>query len=102
MNRAQRRREARQKITIGENLIVTGTGQQIDLDRHPERNLPPKRDQAHRWIAIATFHVADPAAEGLKFLDQENLVFVGFGCYDCETPWGTDVASQPCIAAEAQ
>lgn len=101
MNRAQRRREARQKFTIGENAVVTGTGQTIDLDRTPYKNLPSKQVDRHRWVAIASYHIADPTAEGLKFLDQENLFYVAFGCYDCEQPWSTETSDSRCPAPEA-
>ena len=101
MNRAERRREARRKITVGENLIVTGTGQHIDVDRHPERNLPPKTGGRHRWMVFAAFYCADPSADGPKFMDQENLISVGTGCYDCEQPWRPDNTNEPCPAPEA-
>ena len=95
-NRAERRRRARQKISISmeddrHGTMVVGTGQFVDVDHHPERNLPDKVEGEHRWIVAVAYTIADPWKVGVKHMDQENLISVSTGCYDCEQPWRADV-----------
>lgn len=100
-NRAERRRTERnqRRVLVGENVVVSETGQmQSAGDTHG--TMPDKEPGVHRWVAVASYHVVDPGRAGLKYLDSENMLYVGIGCYDCETPWSTDTAAQTCAAGD--
>lgn len=103
MNRAERRRLARQQakeaqrptpvLMVGDGIVASA------LDGHvfegvPGRDLPTKVPGKHRWIASASYVLTDlEASQALdkdvpKFLDRENLFYLGIGCWDCEQPLG--------------
>lgn len=92
MNRAERRRRMRE----GENVVVEGRGRHAPITE-AKGQMPAKRAGEHRWIAAASFTVKDPGAAGLKFLDTENMVYVGLGCWDCEQVW-SDTVNPHCPA----
>jgi hypothetical protein len=97
MNRAARRRATR-----GENIVAMPTGERIRVDDISMGEFPRKQGDRHRWVAIATFSVTNPGAQGPKLLDQNNLCYLAIGCYDCEEPWTPDIEHRPCPAPEAQ
>lgn len=102
MNRAERRRQARQRakdtrgrmeVATGDNVVVAGLGYHYDATQ-PGTELPEKQAGVHRWVAIATYSVPDPWGydqDGPHMLGLDALVYVGLGCYDCEVPWSDDV-----------
>jgi hypothetical protein len=97
MNRAERRRDMR-RVSKGENVVVIPTGERIRVDDVTFADMPVKRPGAHRWMAIATFSLTNPGAAGPKLMDQNNLVYIAIGCYDCEEPWTEERQEQTCPA----
>lgn len=96
MNRAERRRRAREKVPVlmvGDGIVATGLGQQYEA--RPGAELRPKVPGRHRWVATGAWVLSDDAAKAandpdtLKFLDHENLMHLAIGCWDCESPLGT-------------
>lgn len=96
MNRAERRRQQRSHkktpvLIAGEGIAAAAIGHQYEATGH--RELPAKVPGKHRWIASGSL-LSDLAVEKahdpdtLKFLDNENLMYLGIGCWDCEQPLG--------------
>jgi hypothetical protein len=107
MDRAERRRQERAErkgavLIAGDGVVAQSVGQVFEAVPHIE--LPDKRPGKHRWIASACYVVADSAIEGTldpdtpSFLDQENLFFLGVGCWDCEQPLTQELIDTPCRA----
>ncbi len=105
MNRAERRRRERHErkvrdqrgsVSVGDSIVAASMGQVSEVT-NPNRALPDKVPGEHRWIATGMWsvtvddvkHVEDP--DRAKFLDTENLVYLGLGCYDCEKVLGTEI-----------
>lgn len=99
MSRAERRRAERASrkgqhepkipvVLLGDNIVATGLGQ--DYEAKPGCDLDPKVPGVHRWFVSAawktTVEVARTAfdPDALKFMDNENLLEIGIGCWDCE------------------
>jgi hypothetical protein len=95
MNRAERRRRERAKnsiLVVGDGIIAAGLGQKYEATgRAP---LPKKVPGKHRWVAVASWVLDDLTVEKandpntLKFMDNENLMSLSIGCWDCEEPLG--------------
>lgn len=74
------------------NAQATSTG--IYVEAKPMAKLPPKIEGKHRWIATGAWilsdeHIANAFdADADKYLDHENMMHIGFGCWDCEQPLG--------------
>jgi hypothetical protein len=96
-DRAARRRAEREakrpKIIVGEGIIAKPVPD-ATYEAKPFAELPEKQPGEHRWVASATYVInmsqvwaaRDPDIP--KFLDAENLFFLGVGCWDCEQPLG--------------
>lgn len=97
MDRAERRRreraaqkghEQKQPVIVGEGIVAQGLGSQYEA--RPMAQLPEKQRGVHRWIAAASYVVTPQMARDAmdeaipKFLDNENLFYLGIGCWDCE------------------
>jgi hypothetical protein len=106
--RASRRRagapETRRPIVVGENIVTTGLGQTYEAKATAQP--PPKQAGRHRWIVTAAYTVNDDIAASaydpaaLKFLDHENLMYIGVGCVDCEQPLGAVEVGSFCPAGD--
>lgn len=94
----------RRAVIVGENIIATGLGQTYEAKPHAQP--PPKQVGRHRWIVTAAHTVTDDIVAAahdsatLKFLDHENLMFIGIGCVDCEQPLGQIKVGSWCPAAD--
>lgn len=75
-------------------------------EARPHAQPPPKQPGRHRWIVTAAYTVNDDIAASaydpatLKFLDHENLMYVGIGCVDCEQPLGQVEIGSFCPAGD--
>lgn len=107
MNRAERRRRARghEKTPVliaGEGIVAADLGHRYEA--RPHADLPPKRLGQHRWIASGAWVLSEPVvekahdADTMKFLDNENLMHLGIGCWDCEQPLGVIQPGSTCPA----
>ena len=107
MNNARRRREARarskpQVVIAGAGIIAAELDHRYEARPHAE--LPTKQPGKHRWIAtgawvlneLAVTHAQDPDTR--KFLDNENLMDLSIGCWDCEQPLGVITVDSVCPA----
>lgn len=115
MNRAERRRRAREQRKVGPSRIVTdqgvwrGTGEYEPADRGVGE-LPDRVPGEHRWIATAGFHVTEEAVRrahtgdpaDFTYLDHENLFVLGLACYDCEQPLGVIQPGSRCPGDPAE
>ncbi len=111
MSRAERRRQQRahdrQPVIIAGDGIVAAELPGHRYEARPHAELPDKQPGEHRWIATAAWvlkpeHVAgahDP--DVLKFMDHENLMELGIGCWDCEQPLGAIQLDSRCPAEAA-
>ena len=97
MNRAERRRQERAHkktpvLIAGEGIVAAGLGHKYEARPHAE--LAKKVPGKHRWVATGAWVMSDPAVEKahdpdtMKFLDNENLMYLSIGCWDCEQPLG--------------
>lgn len=66
--------------------------------------LPTKIPGKHRWIATAAYRIHDIDVERAEdpdhqtFLDQENMIQLAIGCWDCEQVLGVIHAGSHCPA----
>ena len=111
--RAERRRRARAEakgkhrkppvLIAGDGIAAASIGEQFEA--RPSADLPPKQPGKHRWIAAGSWVISDVDAAGafdadqMKFLDNENLIYLGIGCWDCEEPLGKITHDSRCPAA---
>lgn len=106
MNRGERRRRARADakrpiVIASDNIVATAVGPQYEA--RPMTELGPKVPGEHRWIVTAAWRTTvdvvrdafDP--DRLKFMDNENLIELAIGCWDCECILGD--AGEPGMAA---
>lgn len=108
MNRAERRRQLRSHgrtpvLIAGDGVVAAALGHQFEA--RPSRELRTKRPGQHRWIATAAYVLSDEAVNAgdpsaMKFLDNENLMHLAIGCWDCEQPLGVIQPGSHCPAAE--
>lgn len=106
--RASRRTQSgepgRRAVVVGENIIATSLGQSYEAKPHAQP--PPKQPGQHRWIVTAAYTVTDAIAASaydpaaLKFLDHENLMYIGIGCVDCEQQLGAVKVGSFCPAGD--
>lgn len=98
MNRSERRRQERAArktpvLIAGEGIVAASLGQKFEA--RPSADLPEKVPGKHRWVATGAWVLRDIDAEKaydadtMKFLDNENLMNLSIGCWDCERPLGT-------------
>src|SRR6478735_5155868 len=97
---AEQAREAVRRSGDGHHA-VTSTG--MSQPARPSRELPPKQPGVHRWIATACYVLSDEAMSHAgddtpKYMDNENLMDVSFGCWDCEKPYGVIQPGSTCTA----
>jgi len=97
-NRAQRRRDQRLRVSRGENVVVASLGQRVRVDDVSMVKLADKRGSEHRWVTTVGFSTPQPSAPGPKLMDQNNMLYVGTGCWDCEQVWSPELEAQPCPA----
>jgi hypothetical protein len=69
---------------------------------YPGRDLPDKIPGKHRWVTLVmhttTADALKAASRGdQQLLDQETLISIMAGCYDCEHEWP---APEPCTAGD--
>lgn len=109
MNRAERRRqqraEARNKppvLVAGDGVVAAALGQSFEA--RPAAKLRPKVAGQHRWVATGAWVLRDiDAANAMdpdipKLLDNENLMHLSIGCWDCEQPIGVIQPGSVCPA----
>jgi hypothetical protein len=107
VNRAERRRRERAHgkepvLIAGDGVVAAGLGHKYEARPHAE--LPEKRPGEHRWIATGAWVLSNEAVEKasdpdtLKFLDNENLMNLSIGCWDCEQPLGAIARGSRCPA----
>lgn len=107
MSRAERRRQqrahAKEPVLIaGDGIVAAALGHRYEARPHAE--LPHKRPGEHRWIAAGSWVLSSKAVEKahdpdtLKFLDNENLMHLSIGCWDCEQPIGVIKVGSRCPA----
>lgn len=107
MNRHERRRqqrasEKRPVIIAGDGIVAAALGHHYEARPHAE--LPPKEPGRHRWIAAGSWVISQDVAasafdaDQLKFLDNENLMHLSIGCWDCEQPLGVIAHDSRCPA----
>ena len=105
MNRAERRRHAREHqkqpvLIAGDGIVAASLGKTFEA--RPTADLAPKVKGKHRFVAVAAYVMDDDAiehafdADKLKFLDNKNLMTLSVGCYDCEEPLGKISRSSVC------
>lgn len=108
MNRQERRRQERAEskrptVIVGDGIIAAGLGQEYEAQ--PFAKLAPKVLGKHRWIATGAWVLSDAAVEKaddpdtMKFLDNENMMTLSVGCWDCEEPLGVILPGSNCPAA---
>lgn len=107
VNRAERRRQARAHgktpvLIAGEGIIAASLGQSFEA--RPSATLPDKQPGVHRWVATGAWVLRDidveksADADHMKFLDNENLMALSLGCWDCEQPMGAIEYGSHCPA----
>lgn len=107
MNRAERRRQERSHkktpvLIAGEGIVAAGLGHHYEARPHAE--LAAKVPGKHRWIATGAWVMSDLAVDkahdpdAMKFLDNENLMSLSIGCWDCEQPLGLIQPGSHCPA----
>lgn len=107
MNRAERRRQERSHkktpvLIAGEGIVAAALGHKYEATGH--RELPAKVPGKHRWVATGAWVLSDLAVEKahdpdtMKFLDNENLMNLSIGCWDCEQPLGVVQPGSHCPA----
>lgn len=105
--RARTRRDARAAaktpvLIAGDGIIAAALGDRFEA--RPSRDLPPKVPGRHRWIATGAWVITVEDVEHADekdwptFLDNENLMQLGIGCWDCEQPLGVIAAGSVCPA----
>lgn len=104
MNRQERRRLARARaaatepgrppgeprpLIVGDGIVARSIGEAFEA--RPAGQLPAKVPGQHRWIVAASWTVTPAfvakgldAEDGPSFLDNENLLGMSVGCWDCE------------------
>lgn len=96
-SRAERRRQQRAHaktpvLIAGEGIVAAALGQRFEA--RPSAQLPEKVPGQHRWVATGAWVLRDIDAEKAydadtwKFLDNENLMSLSVGCWDCERSLG--------------
>ena len=110
MNRHERRRQERAAkktpvLIAGEGIVAAELGHRYEATGHSE--LRPKEPGCHRWVATGSWVLSDAMVEKahdpdtMKFLDNENLMYLGIGCWDCEQPLGAIKPGSHCPAPGA-
>jgi hypothetical protein len=105
MNRAERRRRDRERaktpvLIAGDGIIAGALGHKYEA--RPHAQLPDKVTGNHRWVATGAWVLSPEAVAGvddpetLKFLDNENLMNLSIGCWDCERPLGDIAVGSEC------
>lgn len=93
-------------IIAGDGIVATSLeGSTYEAVGHAE--LPSKVPGEHRWVASASWvlsldqveHATD--VDRIKLMDQENLMYLGIGCWDCEQPLGSIKVGSQCPAVVA-
>lgn len=88
--RAQRRTAHAKPVVIAGEGVVAATVPGRTYEARPYAELPKKIPGQHRWIVLASWTVGDELARDAanpdvaKFLDNENLLSLMLGCWDCE------------------
>lgn len=105
-NRAERRRQrAAGKtpvIVAGDGIVAASLGQRYEA--RPSAELPDKVPGRHRWVATGAWVLRDidadlaGDADHMKLLDNENLMHLGIGCWDCEQALGEITTGSECPA----
>lgn len=93
--RAERRRMARadlRTVYVGDSVAAAPIAG-ATFEATGRRELEDKQPGVHRWIVTAAWVVTDVEAlqrsdDGPFIMDNENLHYLGVGCYDCEAPLG--------------
>jgi hypothetical protein len=111
VNRAERRRQERAAakrkaapMIVGDGVIATSLGQTYDGSAVKGAELRAKVPGEHRWVATASWVLSMEQVEGafdvdrIKLMDQENLMYLGIGCWDCEQPLGVVEVGSHCPA----
>jgi hypothetical protein len=107
--RAERRRQQRahnkgRLLVLGDNVVATELGHRYEAQ--PRAQLPTKVPGEHRWIVAATWAAPKAMVETafdpdqLKLMDNENLLALSIGCWDCEQPLGAIEARSRCPAGD--
>jgi hypothetical protein len=107
VNRAQRRRQSRahakpQVLIAGDGIVATALGQKYEA--RPAAQLPAKVAGQHRWVATGAWVLRSidvekaMDADTMKLLDNENLMHLSIGCWDCEEPLGAIQYGSVCPA----
>jgi hypothetical protein len=110
-NRAERRRqepshEKEPVLIVGDNIVAATLGHRYEARPHAE--LPPKETGKHRWIASGAWVLSDAMVAGAqdpdmyKLLDNENLMHLTIGCWDCERPLGIIGPGSRCLGDPSQ
>lgn len=110
MNRQERRRQERSHkktpvLIAGDGIVAAALGHKYEATGGAEP--PPKVPGKHRWVAVGSWVLSDLAVEKahdpdtLKFLDNENLMSLSIGCWDCEQPLGEIHPGSHCPAEGA-
>jgi hypothetical protein len=101
--RARRKPHEKTPVLIaGDGVVAAGLGSKYEA--RPAAELPPKRPGVHRWVATGAWVLSDLAVASvddpdvMKFLDNENLMTLSIGCWDCEQPLGVIKAGSTCPA----
>lgn len=111
MNRAERRRRQRSGgktpvLIAGEGIVASTLGQSFEA--RPSAQLPDKEPGRHRWVATGAWVLRDLDveraydADTMKYLDNENLMNLSIGCWDCEQPLGVIDIKSTCTAEAFQ
>lgn len=103
---AGRAAAARARQPAGDGMVFTGTGEHYEARGF--RELPDKVTGEHRWVAVGSWSLNldqartayDPDA-AKSYLDHENMLGLGIGCWDCERTLGEVPARSVCPAPAA-
>ncbi|MCP4222076.1 MAG: hypothetical protein GY773_01880 [Actinomycetia bacterium] len=107
MNRAERRAQGHRGpkepvLIVGDGVAAAALGHRYEA--RPHAALAPKQAGKHRWVATGAWVLSDEAVSGaddpdtMKFLDNENLMYLGIGCWDCERPLEAITKDSTCPA----
>lgn len=114
MNREERRRQAhkdrraaRKKpvLVAGDGIIAAALGAKYEA--RPAAQIRAKIMGEHRWVATGAWVLGDLDVEHasdvdhMKLLDNENLMYLAIGCWDCEKPLGEIKYGSRCEARDS-
>jgi hypothetical protein len=111
VNRAERRRQQRAHaktpvLIAGDGIVAAALGAKYEATGHAQ--LPDKQPGEHRWIATGAWVLRNIDVEKahdpdtMKFLDNENLMSLSLGCWDCEQPLGVIHVGSHCPAEASE